>query len=80
MTTVVVVAVREDSADFHGVLAHVAMAGDGSPAHFQAAARAAMRQAGRTLPQAYQPIHYLDWEACDRPAADTIAPGAALAA
>lgn len=50
MSTTIVVAVREDSEAFHGKVAHVAIQGDGSPAHFAAAVREAMKQAGANLP------------------------------
>lgn len=50
MSTTIVVAVREDSEGFHGRVAHVAIQGDGSPAHFNAAVREAMRQSSTNLP------------------------------
>lgn len=52
MTTTVIVTVREDGADFHGVTAHVAIAGNGSPEQFRVAMEAAMREAGKNLPGA----------------------------
>lgn len=48
--TTIIIAVREDSESFHGKVAHVAIQGDGGPAHFAAAVREAMKQAGANLP------------------------------
>lgn len=53
--TIIIVQVREDSRDFHGVVSHVAVKGDGSPGHFEAAKRLAMEQAGRMIQGAWVP-------------------------
>jgi len=53
MCTIITVIVREDSADFHGNVAHVSVKGDGSPEQFAAAIRLAREQAGASLPQAW---------------------------
>lgn len=49
-TTTIIVEVREDRECFHGRVAHVAVQGDGSPKHFEFAAREAMRQATQNIP------------------------------
>lgn len=48
--TTIIIAVREDSEAFHGRVAHVVIQGDGGPAHFDAAVKEAMKQAGANLP------------------------------
>lgn len=53
MCTIITVIVREDSADFHGNVAHVSVKGDGSPEQFEAAIRLARQQAGASLPDAW---------------------------
>jgi hypothetical protein len=53
MTTIVIVQVREQSADFRGVTAHVVIQGDGSPEQFEAAMNLARQQAGETLGTAW---------------------------
>ena len=51
--TIITVQVREDSSDFHGVVAHVCIKGDGSPYHFEVAKRVAMEEAGRGIQGAF---------------------------
>jgi hypothetical protein len=53
MTTLVIVQVREQSADFRGVTAHVVIQGDGRPEQFEAAMKLARQQAGETLGSAW---------------------------
>jgi hypothetical protein len=47
--TIVTIQVREDRPDFHGVTAHVAVKGNGSPEQFRTALALAMKQAGVNL-------------------------------
>lgn len=54
--TIVTIQVREDRPDFHGITAHIAIKGDGSPAQFRTAMALAMKQAGMNLAHVAQVV------------------------